>query len=116
MLCNLPCNMLQGGNQPGQPANSTCFYGMSPPTRATGAANPLGLDSAWRSTAYKATHSNLQALQEMSAPSFLRNNSNGDILCIPESPDCGFLSPEFEVFDIEEDDRRASPESCNTSY
>lgn len=107
--------MLQGSNQTGQPANN-CFYGMSPPTRTTGAANPMGMDSAWRSTAYKATHSNLQALREMSAPSFVRNNMSAAILCIPESPDCGFLSAEFEVFDSEEEERRASPESCQTSY
>lgn len=89
---------------------------MSPPTRTSGAANPLGLDSTWRNTAYRATHSNLQALREMSAPSCLRNSTGGDILCIPESPDCGFLAAEIEVFDEEEEDNRASPASCITHY
>ena len=105
---------VQGNTQKGHTTGG--FYGMSPPTRTNGAANPLGLDSGWRNTAYKATHSNLQALREMSVPSCLRNNANGDVLCIPESPDCGFLSAEFEVFDGDEEDDRASPASCMTHY
>ena len=105
---------MQGNPQKGHATG--CFYGMSPPTRTTGAANPLGLDSTWRSTAYRATHSNLQALREISAPSYLRNSVSGDILCIPESPDCGFLSAELEVFDGEEEDHRASSASCVTHF
>lgn len=119
MCASLTQQLIYGQLAQGNPqkAHTTGgFYGMSPPTRTTGAANPLGLDSAWRNTAYKATHSNLQALKEMNVPSCLRNSANGDILCIPESPDCGFLSAEFEVFDREEEDNRASPASCMTHY
>lgn len=92
---------------------------MSPPTRAAGAANPLGLDTAWRNTAYKAcTHSNLQALREMSEVALMHSNVHGGILSIPESPaspDMGILSAEFD--DLENmDDRRSSPASDQTTY
>lgn len=108
---------LQGeNNNQGYVKNVKCFCGVSPPTRASGAANPLGLDTAWRNTAYKAcTHSNLQALREMSESAFLHSNLYGDILSIPDSPELGFLSAEFDGFE-EMDERRTSPRSDQTHY
>ena len=108
---------LQGENhsQQGQVKALQCFCGVSPPTRVTGAANPLGLDTAWRNTEYKAcTHSNLQALREMSE-SALHSNAYGDVLSIPDSPDLGFLSADFDVFE-NLDERRNSPASDQTNY
>lgn len=109
--------IMQGDNhsQQSQVKALQCFCGVSPPTRATGAANPLGLDTAWRHTAYKAcTHSNLQALREMSE-SALHRNVCGDVLCIPDSPNLGFLSAEFDGFE-NLDERRTSPASDQTNY
>lgn len=94
-----------------------CFCGVSPPTRATGAANPLGMDTAWRNTAYKAcTYSNLQALREMSESAFMHSNVCGDALSIPDSPELGFLSAEFDGFEEMDESRKASPESDLTHY
>ncbi|KAL3151811.1 hypothetical protein ABBQ38_012779 [Trebouxia sp. C0009 RCD-2024] len=108
--------IMQGENHSQSQAKALqCFCGVSPPTRATGAANPLGLDTAWRHTAYKAcTHSNLQALREMSE-SALHRNVYGDVLSIPDSPNLGFLSADFDGFE-NLDDRRTSPASDQTNY
>ncbi|KAL3159095.1 hypothetical protein ABBQ32_011093 [Trebouxia sp. C0010 RCD-2024] len=109
--------IMQGENhsQQSQVKALQCFYGVSPPTRATGAANPLGLDTAWRHTAYKAcTHSNLQALREMSE-SALHRNVYGDVLSIPDSPNLGFLSEDFDGFE-NLDEGRTSPASDQTNY
>ncbi|KAK9808313.1 hypothetical protein WJX73_000085 [Symbiochloris irregularis] len=43
------------------------FLGMSPPTRAAGAMNPLVQDWTWKSNVMQCSHSNLQALREMDA-------------------------------------------------
>ena len=107
----------QGENhsQQGQVKALQCFCGVSPPTRVTGAANPLGLDTAWRNTEYKAcTHSNLQALREMSE-SALHSSVYGDVLSIPDSPGLGFLSAEFDGCG-HLDERRSSPASDQTNY
>ena len=36
------------------------FLGVSPPVRASGAANPMAQDRNWRSNAHKASNNNLQ--------------------------------------------------------
>ncbi|KAL0047907.1 hypothetical protein WJX82_002934 [Trebouxia sp. C0006] len=110
--------IMQGdsNNKQGHAKSVQCFCGVSPPTRSSGAANPLGLDTAWRNTAYKAcTHSNLQALREMSESAILHSNVYGDVFSIPDSPELGFLSAEFDGFD-EMDERRTSPASDQTHY
>lgn len=110
--------IMQGdsNSKQGHAKSVQCFCGVSPPTRSSGAANPLGLDTAWRNTAYKAcTHSNLQALREMSESAILHSNVYGDVLSIPDSPELGFLSAEFDGFD-EMDERRTSPASDQTNY
>ncbi|CAL8466055.1 g5591 [Coccomyxa elongata] len=87
--------MQYGGNFE-SPARSS-WLGVSPPTRTTGAANPLVQDFNWRSNAYRCSHSNLQALREIDARgvSFLRCSSQGgDSRLLVESPEYGLLSAE----------------------
>ncbi|EIE18558.1 transcription factor NF-E2 [Coccomyxa subellipsoidea C-169] len=86
--------IMQYGGNCGSPANNS-WLGISPPTRTTGAANPLVQDFNWRSNAYRCSHSNLQALREIDARgvSFLRCSSQGgDSRLLVESPDYGLLS------------------------
>ncbi|KAK9902196.1 hypothetical protein WJX75_007405 [Coccomyxa subellipsoidea] len=86
--------IMQYGGNCGSPANNS-WLGVSPPTRTTGAANPLVQDFNWRSNAYRCSHSNLQALREIDARgvSFLRCSSQGgDSRLLVESPEYGLLS------------------------
>ncbi|CAL5228432.1 g11566 [Coccomyxa viridis] len=88
--------IMQRGTNHGSPAPAS-WLGMSPPTRTTGAANPLVQDFNWRSNAYRCSHSNLQALREIDARgvSFLQCSSQGgDSRLLVESPDYGLLSAE----------------------
>eukprot|EP00891_Asterochloris_glomerata_P006513 jgi/Astpho2/6513/Aster-07301 len=67
------------------------FLGVSPPVRASGAANPMAQDRNWRSNAHKASNNNLQRLRELDAggASFLRSFSTGDCLLLAPSPEPG---------------------------
>jgi len=64
-----PCSELRAILQnTGDAYPSTTFLGVSPPVRGGfhgGAANPVVADSTWKSCAYNASHTNLQALREL---------------------------------------------------
>ena len=47
------CPRPQHGANFGSPAPNAAWLGVSPPTRTTGAANPLVQDFNWRSDAYR---------------------------------------------------------------
>jgi hypothetical protein len=115
------------GSQP------TTFAG-SPPPRTAGAMNPLVQDFNWKSNAYRASHSNLQALREIDRSlsdaygvSFLRSASHGDCRLLIGSPDFGFLSdasdqeeynvyPRHNTCSVASGRDKLSPMSCQTRY
>lgn len=111
----------QGSSTP-----KTTFFGVSPPTRATGVANPLVQSQEWRSNARKASHSNLEILKDIDSHGvpFLRNTSFGDCRVLLETPESGSgllsgaSSVECEaddVFGFQEQDRD-SPASCQSHF
>ncbi|KAK9804275.1 hypothetical protein WJX72_004335 [[Myrmecia] bisecta] len=85
--------IMQCGSQAGSPPSAS-WLGVSPPTRATGAANPLVSDFNWKKQVKMSSHNNLQALREMDAHgvSFLRSTSFGDCRLLLESPEYGLLA------------------------
>lgn len=102
---------------------TTTYLGVSPPVRSGcygGAANPWSHDRSWKSSAYSASHSNLEALRELDqeGESFLK--------CEPCTADLVLGSPrlvsshaQVESSDAGSDAPSATectPFTCHTAY